>query len=214
MINCIMCISKILTDLCLTKQKVKKNKKYFCKSCLQCFNSKNVLTGHKEDCLSINGAQSVKLEKETIEFKKYFKQIPASFKIYADFECNLKSVEIYEGFYSKKYQDHIPCSFAYKVVCIDDKFTKPIVVFRDENAAYEFIKAILKEFEYCKKGMKKYFNKNLIMSEKEEEQFQMSNVCWICEKLIDNDDEKVRDHCHVSGKFRGTAHRSCNINFN
>ena len=131
--------------------------------------------------------------------------------MYADFECNLKSVESYEGSYSKKYQDHIPCSSAYKLVCVDDKFTKPIVVFRGENAAYEFIKATLKEFKYCKKVMKKHFNKNLIMSE-EEEQFQSSNTCWICEKLIDDDDEKVRDHCHITGKFRGAAHWSCNIN--
>ena len=43
----------------------------------------------------------------------------------------------------KKYQDNVPCSFAYNVVCIDDRFTKPILVFRGENAAYEFIKAIL-----------------------------------------------------------------------
>ena len=48
------------------------------------------------------------------------------------------------------------------------------------------------------------------MSEKEEEQFQLSNICWICEKLIDDDDEKVRDHCHVTGKFRGAAHWSFN----
>ena len=54
--------------------------------------------------------------------------------------------------------------------------------------------------------MKKHFNKNLIMSEKKEEQIQSSNICWICEKLIDNDDEKVRDHSHVTGKFRGAAH--------
>ena len=87
----------------------------------------------------------------------------------------------------------------------------PIVVFRGENTAYEFIKAILKEYKYCKKVMKKHFNKNLIMSE-EEEQFQSSNICWICEKLIDDDNEKVRDHCHVTGKFRGAAHWSCNIN--
>ena len=60
-----------------------------------------MLTGHKEDCLSINGAQSVRLEKGTIEFKNYFKQIPAPFKIYADFECNLKSAEVYEGSYTK-----------------------------------------------------------------------------------------------------------------
>ena len=110
----------------------------------------------------------------------------------------------------KRYQDHVPCSFAYKLVCIDDEFTKPIVVFRGKNAAYKFIEAILKEFEYCKKVMKKHFNKNLIMSEKEEEQFQSSNICWICEKLIDDDNEKVRDEYHVTKKFRGTAHWSCN----
>ena len=78
-----------------------KNKKYFCRSCLQCFSSKNVLNEHKEVCLSINGAQSVRFEKGTIEFKKYFKQIPVPFKSYADFEYNIKSVESYEGFYSK-----------------------------------------------------------------------------------------------------------------
>ena len=88
-----------------------KNKKYFCKSCLQCFSSKNVLTEHKEVCLSINGAQSVRLEKGTIQLRSYFKQIPVPFKIYANFESNLKSVESYEGSYPKKYEDHIPCSF-------------------------------------------------------------------------------------------------------
>ena len=44
----------------------------------------------------------------------------------------------------------------------------------------------------------------MIMNEVEE-QFQSSNTCWICEKLIDNDNEKVRDHCHVTEKFRGVA---------
>ena len=78
-----------------------KNRKYFCKGCFQCFSSKNVLTEYKKVCLSINGAQSVRLVKGTIEFKNYFKQIPVPLKIYADFECNLKSVESYEGFYSK-----------------------------------------------------------------------------------------------------------------
>ena len=74
-----------------------KNKKDFRKSCLRCFTSKNVLAKHKKDCLSINGLQPVRLEKGRIEFKNYFKQIPAPFKIYADFESNLESVEIYEG---------------------------------------------------------------------------------------------------------------------
>ena len=54
------------------------------------------------------------------------------------------------SFLHKKYQDHSPYSLAYKVVCIDDRFTKPIVAYRGENAAYEFIKTILKEYKYCK----------------------------------------------------------------
>ena len=87
----------------------------------------------------------------------------------------------------KKYQDHAPCSFAYKVVCVDDRFTKPIVVYRGRNAAYEFIKVILKEYKYCRKAMNKHFNRNLIMRE-EEHLFQQSNSCWICKKRVDNDE--------------------------
>ena len=60
--------------------------------------------------------------------------------------------------------------------------------------------------------MKKHFNKHLIISEEEEHLLQQSSSCWISEKLIDNDDKKVRDHCHVTGRFRGAAHWSCNIN--
>ena len=50
------------------------------------------------------------------------------------------------------------------------------------------------------------------MSEEEEEQFESSNICWNFVKLIDDDDEKVRDDCHVTGKFRGAAHWKCDIN--
>ena len=60
--------------------------------------------------------------------------------------------------------------------------------------------------------MNKYFNKNLLMNEKGKHLFQKSNT-WICKKLIDNDEEKVRDHCHVTGKFRRAVHWNCNINF-
>ena len=70
-----------------------KNKKWFCRSCLQCFSSESVLIKHKEHFSSINGKQSVKLEKGINEFENYFKQIPVPFKIYADFECNLRRVE-------------------------------------------------------------------------------------------------------------------------
>ena len=61
--------------------------------------------------------------------------------------------------------------------------------------------------------MKKDFNKNLIMSEEEQQQqFQSSNICWICKKLIEDDDKNVRDHCHITRNFRGAAHCSCSTN--
>ena len=166
---------------------------------------------HRKDCLSINRVQSVNVEEGIIKFENYSKQLPVPIKIYADFECNLCDTEIYEGSCTKKY-DHVPCSYAFKVVYIDDKFSKLIVVYRGKNAAYEFIKAILQEYKYYKKIMKKHFNKNLIMSEEEEYLFQQSNSCWICKKLIYHDDKKVRDHCHITSKFTGAAHWDCNIN--
>ena len=64
-----------------------------CKSFLQFLSSEKVLIEHGKDCLSSNGGQRVKLEKEFIEFNNFDKIIPAPFKIYADFECLLKEVD-------------------------------------------------------------------------------------------------------------------------
>ena len=116
------------------------------------------------------------------------------------------------GSYTEKYQDHIPCSFAYKVVCIGKKFIKKVVLYREKNVVNKFIKAILEEYNYCRKMMKKHFNKNLIMSAEGEERFCLSNSCSICDELFDVEDDKVRDHCHITGKYRGAAHWSCNVN--
>ena len=116
----------------------------------------------------INGRQNVKLEKGSISFKNYSKQLPAPFKIYADFECILyptssKRVESSDknGSYTENYQDHIPCSFAYKVVCVDNKFSKDVVMYRGNNAACKFIEAILKQCDYCRKVIKNILLKNL-----------------------------------------------------
>ena len=68
------------------------------------------------------------------------------------------------------------------------------------------------EYNYCRRVLK-HFNKNIIMSAKEGERFQLSNIYWICNKLFDVADNKVRDHCNVSGKYRGAAHSSCIVNF-
>ena len=110
-----------------------KNKKYFCKCCLQCFSSEKVLIEHKENFLTTNGKQSVKLRSGSISFKNYFIQLPVPFKTCADFEYLLKGVKSSDknnGSCTGKYQDHIPCIFAYKVVCIDNKFSKKVVLYK------------------------------------------------------------------------------------
>ena len=143
-------------------------------------------------------------------------KILASFKLCADFESLLKNAD--SGInndcfsYISKYQDHVPCSFAYKLVCIDDKYSKDIVLYRVKNAVFKFIQCIFREYSYCKDVMKKPFNKNLVMTAEQNEEFERTNICWICGKLIDIGDNKVRDHCHITGKCRGAAHWSCNVN--
>ena len=56
-------------------------------------------------------------------------------------------------------QDHVPCSFAYKLVCVDDKFSKEIVLCRGENAAFKFIEIIVKVHEYCRIVIKNILRK-------------------------------------------------------
>ena len=205
------------------------NKKWFCMRCLQHFSSEIILEKHKDDCLVVNGGQRVKLDSGYVEFKNYANKLRVPFKIYADFECILKKCNDVKGScnssWSVKESEHVPCGFGYKVVCVDDRFSKDVVVYRANemsganaskrgaDCVSRFISCILDEYEYCRCIRRDYFNKSLIMSAEEEEIFQNACSCWICGKLFDLMDEKVRDHCHISGKFRGAAHFSCNANF-
>ena len=83
---------------------------------------------------------------------------------------------------------------------------KKLVLYRGKDVVYEFIKSILNEYNYCRKIVKKYFCKKLIISaEEEEERSEQMNICWSCGKLFGISDEKV-DICHISGKYRRAAH--------
>ena len=84
---------------------------------------------------------------------------------------------------------------------------KKLFFTEEKNALYRFIEAILKEYDYCKKMIEKHFNKYLIKYA-EEERFQLNNNCWIHEKLFDVGDDKVRDHCHITKKYRSAVHWS------
>ena len=60
--------------------------------------------------------------------------------------------------------------------------------------------------------MKKHFNKELMMTKEGNEDFENSAKCWICDNDYVDENVKVKDHCHITGKYRGSAHRACNIN--
>lgn len=72
---------------------------------------------------------------------------------------------------------------------------------------------MLEEKKWCRKAIKKHFNKPLKMTDEEEENFKKADECHICNKQYVEKHIKVIDHCHVTGKYCGSAHQSCNINF-
>ena len=78
--------------------------------------------------------------------------------------------------------DHIPCCFAYKVVCIDYKFVKPAVLYRGKHAVNKFIEVILEEYDYFKNWSKNIIIKACHVEDKR--RFPSSNKCWICNKLF------------------------------
>ena len=153
-----------------------------------------------------------------IEFKNNFKQLAIPFKIYAHFESVLKEVKSNDRHKStsntKKYHDHIPFSFGYKVVCIRDKFSKQFVFHRREKMQSigllkQFLKImimILEDYDYYDNVTKNHFNKSLAMSTEDEQRFKSRNKCWICDKIFDVGDTRVRDNFQVTRRCRGSAH--------
>ena len=204
-----------------------KGKKYFCMYCLQCFYSNESLAKHRLNCKAINGVQAVKLPEKYIDkngvertpcvyFKNHHKTLPVPFGIYADLECNTEKISGCQPSdkktYTEKYQKHTACSFGYKVVCYyDQKYSRDVVIYRGEDCIQKFMKCMFEEVKNCQSIIRDNFNKPLKMTKKDEKAFTKATHCHICEKKYREDDEPVRDHCHVTGKYRGSAHQTCNL---
>ena len=195
------------------------HRKHFCMYCLQCFSSEEVLKNHKNNCIQVNGEQAIKMpdkNNNTLKFNNFHKQQPVPFVIYADFEAITEKISgcrpNNNKSFTEAYQKHTDCGFGYKVVCCyDDKYTQPMKIYRGEKAVYTFLEYMLDEVKYCKRIIKKEFNKPLNMTKENEEEFQKADECHICNKKYTADDIRVRDHCHITGKFRGSAHQECNL---
>ena len=195
------------------------HRKHFCLSCLQCFSSKDVLEKHTTTCLIINGKQAINMPKESeniLKFNNHYSQQRVAFVIHADFEAITKKVQGCRPndnkSYTEAYQTHEDCGYGYKVVCCyDDKYSKPVKVYRGKNAVYRFLEEMLQEVEHCKKVVKTEFDKPLIMTDEDEANFEAMNHCHICGNIYTDKDERVKDHCHITGKFRGSADQECNL---
>ena len=196
-----------------------KERKHFCMHCLQCFSSERVLNNHKENCIIINGKQAIKMPEKgdnILKYNNFHRQQAVPFVIYADFEAITEKIQgcrqNNDSSYTEAYQKHTDCGYGYKVVCCyDDKYTKPIQIYRGENAVYKFMKVMLDEVKYCKEVMRRNFNKPLKMTDNDQLSFKLEQKCYICEESYKDKDVRVRDHCHITGKYRGSAHQDCNL---
>ena len=104
-------------------------RKYICWYCFQSFGTAQTLERH------FKGKQMIKMagKGETVKFKNYARKIKLPFMIYADFE----SILIPEN--KAKYQNHIGCSFGYRLMYVDDQFSKPFRLYLGQDAVRKFI---------------------------------------------------------------------------
>ena len=149
---------------------------------------------------------------DILKFKNYYKGEKVPFIIYADMESLIKPIQSCEpnpqSSYTKKYQKHEPISYSYYIKCFDDN------VFSQEPKTYTGLYAMQKFVESLEEDIKIIANipeVNMIFGKEEAERFNEEAKCWICKGELNND--KVRDHCHFTGRYRGAAHNSCNLKY-
>ena len=212
-------------------------KRFICIRCFNCFRLESAFKKHEEICKNIDFIKTLVPKPETfIEFKNYKKMIKVPFVIYADFEtinkkkyqcdycselfdnptkieehdCNKKN-EINK---TKKYQELIPCGFSFyvhSVLTSEKKF--PVELYRGSDAAKVFCEKIQECTKEIYKIYKSSNNKIMLkMTEDEIKKFNSATKCYICKKEFSCTNYKVRDHCHLTGKYRGPAHNNCNLN--
>ena len=121
---------------------------YYCFNCLHGYSKKRILEEHEKLCHK-QKVQSIsfpkKPEEKEIFLKNIKKQLPMPFIIYADFECLTTKIDLPQTGKNKMYQRHVPSGFSYVVVCSEQKYTKPPVVYRGENVVDTFFEKLLQE---------------------------------------------------------------------
>ena len=199
------------------KTKSLNGKIFICKRCFTHFTKEELLQKHILYC-SNNETVSVKMPEEgtMLYFKNYEKQLPVPFVVYADFECFTKSINTCipnpEKSYSYNYQKHEPSGFCFYIKgIVPNKSFKPIIYTKtndSDNVASIFVNKLS---EVTKSIYNDFYRrpKPLRLNKEEQKSFDKAEICHICSTELKED--KVRDHCHFTGNYRGAAHNKCNL---
>ena len=143
-----------------------------------------------------------------LAFSNHTRKERLPFVVYADLECVLKKTPEHASYY----QQHEVFSIAYYVQCSYDNALSAYRSYRGVNCVAWFAER-LEDLAHRVKGI---LSNNVSMANltpDEREKFSSATHCHICEKPFDQDDTRVRDHCHLTGRYRGPAHSSCNLNY-
>ena len=187
-----------------------------CKRCFSHFTNKELLDKHIKYC-SNNKTAIVKMPKpkKMLYFENYYKQLPIPFVAYADFECFTKPMNSCspnpKDSYNYNYQKHEPSGFCFYVKGITGKRIKPII-YTKKSEDEDIAKIFVEKLSEVTKGIYDDFYKRpkpLKLTSKEQKLFQEAIICHICGGELKKD--RVRDHCHFTGQYRGAAHNKCNL---
>ena len=190
---------------------------YICKKCFTHFTKYELLQKHITYCSS-NETVSVKMPPQNtmLGFKNYHKQLPIPFVVYADFECFTKPINTCspnpEKSYNYKYQKHEPSGFCFyiKGIVPGIKF-EPIIYTKTKDSDDISEIFVTKLAKVTNKIYNDFYRRPipLKLTHAEKISFDKAKTCHICKKELFTD--KVRDHCHFTGQYRGAAHNSCNL---
>ena len=194
------------------------HKRHLCLNCFNSFNSPETLEKHKEYCYENESVKTTMPPPGTyLRFKNFLHSEKAPFAVYADFESLIKPMDNCDPdpnkSYTKKYQKHKPISFSYYINSSIDGVFKPVLrkytKTKPEDA--DAMDVFIKWLEEDVKAIANIEGKEMIFTEEDRKQFNKASDCWICGEELGND--RVRDHCHYTGRYRGPAHNNCNLKY-
>ena len=194
------------------------HKRHFCLNCFNSFNSPETLETHKEYCYENESVKTLMPPPGTyLRFKNFLHSEKAPFVIYADFECKIIRMDNYDPdpnkSYTKKYQKHEPVSFCYYIKSFNESVYESRIrsYIKETPEGEDVIDIFIKWLEEDVKAIANIKPKQMIFTEEDRKQFNKASDCWICGEELGND--RVRDHCHFTGRYRGPAHNSCNLKY-